>query len=454
MPWRVAGGILVGLLALTVRVTPREEWLWLIGLTGLLTIGVFGWIKTSPASLSIWEILTWALVFRLTTLGVFPSWSDDVFRFYWDAWVAKLGGSPYAQTPRDGLPEMPPMAQAIFPQLNSPDYYSVYLPWHQTLFRLALGEGSNVHVFALKLQGIYTFIELICWGIILKLSTMDWISRWKWILWNPILILEFIGNLHVEGLLVVFLVLSWTLYLSTSKMWISIVPFVMAIAWKWTPLVWVPLLWVAFDRSNRWKALLFGVVSLPIFTWSLWPEVSRVGASLDLYFQRFEFNASVYYLFRDMGIWILGYNPIQILGPWLSGLTVFGILYWAWRHPGNGRVRAYYSYTLYLALATTVHPWYALPWMVVSVLSGRSAGWVGLWFMSWSYHAYSHPEQPIWAYACLGCWILGEEIIFWRTPKLPAKHGLNYLHKFFQYLSPSNLAEVKRQSNSDNPIHL
>lgn len=447
MVWRIGGILLAGLLAWTVRNVPRSEWELLILTTGLLTFGMWGWIKWGPEGQSRGEILVWALGFRLVLWGEFPAWSDDVYRFYWDAWVALKGWSPYAFTPRSILVDVPLEAQYIFPQLNSPDYFSVYLPWHQRLFQVALGDGTTIQTFATHLQGIYLGIEMACWWIILKLSTSLWVEKWKWVIWNPLFLLEFIGNLHIEGLVVVFLILGWVVYLSTQKMWISILPYLFSVAWKWTPLLWVPLLWKAFPPKERWKALVAGGIGLPIFTWSIWSQIGQVGQSLDLYFQRFEFNASVYYLVREIGQWMLGYNPIATVGPVLSVMAVGGILYWAWFHRGPGLLRAYYSYGLYLALSTTVHPWYVLPWLAVGVMAGRSASWFGMWFLSWSYHAYSQPEQPIWAYAVLGCWVIGEEIIFSRTLKLPATREVSYLRKFFQCLSLN--IPVARERRSD-----
>jgi len=427
------------------REVPRSDWFALIGMTGLLCLGMVLWIRHSPADLSKWQVWGWGLVFRLMVLGTFPLWSDDVVRFYWDAWVAHLDMSPYAHTPRALLSQMPPDAQAVFPQLNSPDYYSVYLPLHQRLFQWALGGGVSLAEFTWRLQVLYLGLELLVWGIILWLSTPSQVNQWKWILWHPIFILEFIGNLHVEGLAAVFLVAFVVMYLSTNKMWISVVPFAIAVGWKWTPMLWVPLMWSIFPRRSRVQALVVGAVVLGGLTFPVAAHLVTMGQSLDLYFQRFEFNASIYYLVRDVGQWLLGYNPIGFVGPALSALAVVGILYWAFGSRADGYTRAYYSYGLYLAFATTVHPWYVIPWIVVGVLAGRSAPWFGLWCMVWSYHAYSLPEQPIWGYALLGCWVLGEEISWMRGQVPPATRGEDFLRKFFQYLSPNIHVEVKRR---------
>jgi len=45
--------------------------------------------------------------------------------------------------------------------------------------------------------------------------------------------------------------------------------------------------------------------------------LSNIGSSIGLYFQRFEFNGSIYYLFRWLGQQVSGYNQIRLLGPLL-----------------------------------------------------------------------------------------------------------------------------------------
>lgn len=436
------GAFLVSLgLWWVAREVPRSEWLLLIGTTGLLAIVMVVLIRQSAFGTPRWQVWGWGLTFRLVILGAIPLWSDDVVRFYWDAWVQYVDISPYAHTPRALLASMPSEAKAIFPQLNSSDYYSVYLPLHQGLFRLALADGVSLPDFIWRLQALYIFLEMLVWAGILYLSTSTQVEKWKWLLWNPILLLEFIGNLHVEGLLVVFLVATYVVYLSTNRVWISIIPFVISVAWKWTPLLWVPLLWTVFRGRDRWRALSVGVFGIVLLTFPVGSHVVTVGQSLDLYFQRFEFNASVYYIVRNTGQWILGYNPIGFVGPALSVLALMSILYWAFVSKRPWYLRAYYSYGVYLALATTVHPWYVLPWLVVGVLAGRSAPWVSLWVMGWSYHAYTLPEQPIWGYALMGCWVLGEEFIWRQRQAPPATRAIGFLHKFFQYLSPNSLAE-------------
>lgn len=86
--------------------------------------------------------------------------------------------------------------------------------------------------------------------------------------------------------------------------------------------------------------------------------------SLDLYFRKFEFNASVYYVFRYIGQQISGYNLIKYLGPLLGILTLFYNFRKARQYKDNTFSTFFkyglYVWTFYLFLATTVHPWYLI----------------------------------------------------------------------------------------------
>ena len=100
--------------------------------------------------------------------------------------------------------------------------------------------------------------------------------------------------------------------------------------------------------------------------------VDGMTASISLYFQKFEFNAGIYYLIREIGYYIKGYNIIGMAGPWLSMFTFLLIVCIALlSNPRKDSTPSVWLWILfvYFAFATIVHPWYATSLVALSVLT-------------------------------------------------------------------------------------
>ncbi|OGX90441.1 hypothetical protein [Hymenobacter coccineus] len=109
-----------------------------------------------------------------------------------------------------------------------------------------------------------------------------------------------------------------------------------------------------------------------------------------MYFQSFEFNASVFYVLLALGRWLTGYDLVGGLGPLLGA----GALYLAFRlarGAGRPRLAALPQLLLltlsgYFALATIVHPWYLVPLVALSCFSPLRYArvWAGLAVLSYA----------------------------------------------------------------------
>jgi len=138
------------------------------------------------------------------------------------------------------------------------------------------------------------------------------------------------------------------------------------------PLIGLPLL----IRYLGWRkgliySIMVGTVTVAMFLpFASIELIQNVGSSINLYFQKFEFNASIYYLIREAGYWFRGYNVIQQVGPWLSLITLLGILWLAFEQKKiTIGTRLLLTLTLYFAMATTVHPWYITLVVMASVFT-------------------------------------------------------------------------------------
>ena len=129
---------------------------------------------------------------------------------------------------------------------------------------------------------------------------------------------------------------------------------------------------------------------------------NNFGASLDLYFQKFEFNASIYYAIRWVGYQVVGYNWIQSAGPALAVIVLLGILTVAffekeitWK---NIFGKMLFAICLYLAFATIVHPWYlSLPIVLCLFTPFRfPILWSGLIFLTYINYSYATYVENLW----------------------------------------------------------
>jgi hypothetical protein len=130
------------------------------------------------------------------------------------------------------------------------------------------------------------------------------------------------------------------------------------------------------------------ITFLPFFSVDL---LSNFWSSIDLYFQSFEFNASVYYLLRQLGEWATGYNLVRFIGPGLS-LLVFAFAIWlSFKKKeafGGFFGKALLLISSYFLLSTTVHPWYIISVLAVGMMAQKKwvIPWTLLGFLSYSHY--------------------------------------------------------------------
>ena len=321
-----------------------------------------------------------AIVARCILVFSFPNLSDDIYRFLWDGHLINDGVSPFLYTPTDWLAQLPDednIYHLIYPHLNSRDYYSIYPPICQGVFAFCTKISPGSIYWSSVLMKIFILIsEVVTIYFLLKLVQLMRIPQSRVLLYalNPLVIIEFTGNLHFEAIMIMFLVMAFWFYMRQRSKMFSI-SMALAIGVKLLPLMFLPF----FIRRFRPKKLLVGfallstcllLLFLPFVNSTL---VEHFSTSLNLYFQKFEFNGSIYYLLRYLGYQLKGYNTIQTLGPFLSMLTVAIILSIAFFEKPKKMQHLYkvllYGFTTYLFLGTTIHPWYLGIPIVLSVLT-------------------------------------------------------------------------------------
>lgn len=338
-----------------------------------------------------------SIVFRLLFLFSTPELSDDYHRFVWDGRLINANESPYELPPEsisDKAKDSIDPAGELLEGMNSESYYSVYPPFNQMFFAVAVFVGGDIDntLIVLRLMLIIAELALIAllWSICNRTGRQRWVGLYAL---NPLVIVEISGNLHFEGLVALFLIASvYALWRKRSV--VTGIMLGLAAGLKLTPFIFFPAIWqYAGWRRGAMIVITATLAFLASGWWMLKPSTAmNIFESIQLYFRSFEFNASIYYLVREVGEWILGYNPIAVAGtvlPLIGALVILGISFRKTRRNINQLcITLVLVGTAYLFFATTVHPWYLIPILAVAVPTRLVFPWVWSAMVVLSYSAY------------------------------------------------------------------
>ena len=403
--WQWGYGVLFLFLIAGLGYGPAQSGFgWIAGLHGAAFLVYLLIYKKANSPTSLYFFLGVAVIARLLLLGAFPQLSDDVYRFIWDGRLINQGVNPFAQLPAYYMQEgnqLPGLTPDLFARLNSPEYFTIYPPVAQGIFAVACRlSPHSIFGAAVVMKLFLFFFEAGSLILLVKLPGRLGFPEKGALLYalHPLALVEVMGNLHFEGAMIFFLLLSlW--WLAGNRLLLSAVALAFSVASKLLPLLFGFFL----IRRLGWRGSLkyFALMGLALFL--LFSPLlgqaffSGMGSSLRLYFQQFEFNGSIYYLLRWAGYELWGYNLIRYIGPALGACTFLSIALAAlldrrkdWRSLPTLML---FAICLYLAFAPTVHPWYAcLPLALAPFTRFRFpvlwAALISLTYINYSYPVY------------------------------------------------------------------
>jgi alpha-1,6-mannosyltransferase len=374
---------------------------------------LYGRLNSKGMSLKDW--VAWGIIICLL-LSKPPIWSDDVFRFMWDGRLSLEGFNPYQFTPTSWIelhPASPDMTQ-LYARLNSQEYFSVYPPLKQLFFHLSAWLSPK------SVAGqIYILKGILLIGLIFTAGVGHFFIRDTGrepkvlflLLFNPLLLTESLVNLHFEGWQLGFLLLSVWLLLRNKSLIGSALAFSMACLVKLLPLLFLPFImkYLGLKKGLYFSAISILITILAFLPWVNLSLLYHILDSINLYFQHFEFNASVYYIIRTLGFMWKGYNIISMAGPFLAIIMLVIAIVLSYLQRTGSEMQLlksmFYGLAAYFLLATTVHPWYIITMLGLGVwiFPKTVAFWTFLTFFS--YHAYCSAgvqENVIWSIASYG----------------------------------------------------
>ena len=220
---------------------------------------------------------------------------------------------------------------------------------------------------------------------------------------------------------------------------------------KLLPLLFLPLLWSYFLKKRNFKNLpdnalirnkirqirelnfqqlliyylIAGTTILISFLPFLSSEfISNFSASIALWFQKFEFNAGIYYIIRWIGFQLKGYNIIATAGKILPLIVILILAGLAVFRRNNSTEKLIHTMLLgvsvYFFLSTTVHPWYIATPLLLSVFTKFRFALVWSFLVMLSYSAYTGNgfQENYWLIAVEYILVIGIFLIEIFKPKL------------------------------------
>jgi alpha-1,6-mannosyltransferase len=403
-------------------------WFSLFGLFYLL-------IKNKNSSFTTLVVI--ALSFRLIFLFATPNLSQDFYRFIWDGRMLLNGFNPYLSLPETFVQQnLQPIAETTalyngMGELNG-SHYTNYPPLNQLCFLIAaLFAGKSIFGSVLVLRSIIILADI---GILYfgkkLLDRLDLpVKNIFWYFLNPFIIIEMTGNLHFEPVMLFFLV--WALYKLHQQKWIfAAILIACSVSIKLIPLLFLPLFFQWFVNRNylkqgekpqnqnkhtSFKNLAFKIVKLSLFyviilTFTLLlflpfynsELIGNYSNSIGLWFRSFEFNASFYYIFREIGYVFRGYNEIAFIGKITPVLTILFLLYLSFfkqiKNITQLMTAMLFGLCFYYFTATTVHPWYLATPLILCIFTKYKFPIVWSLVIILTYQAYANNpwQENLW----------------------------------------------------------
>lgn len=335
----------------------------------------------------IYFILGTGLFMRLILFFSQPILEDDFYRYLWDGGVTASGHNPYQYTPDDifhfheplGIPpalhNLSDEAGIVATRVNHSELGTIYPPLTQGAFAIAHWILPwSVHSW----RGVLLVFDCMAAFLLLKILLRAGLpQQYLAIYWiNPLLLKETYNSLHMDVILIPFLLM--TLYwVSANKHLRAGIAMVVAIGCKLWPLILIPTL--IRHQTPAFKKLVIAISCSAFLLLVIgWPMLAAVqsGSSSGFYAygERWEMNDALF-MFFDWTIQTLAvpFDASKNTTDWIVRAVVGGLLL---------------TWTLWnVRTQSATVPELANRWVLITgalfMLSPTQFPWYYVWILPW-----------------------------------------------------------------------
>ncbi|MFK8039464.1 MAG: glycosyltransferase 87 family protein [Crocinitomicaceae bacterium] len=362
-------------------------------------------ILVMKSEFSLKHIISLGILSRLILIFFTPELSNDFYRFIWDGELLLQGINPYDFKPNELISYGQFLSNDYFLSLYhgmgelSQSNYSCYPVLNQFIFAASTIFSDNVLVNTAVMKCIIILADIGTLWIsikILKLLNLP-VKKIGWYFLNPLIILEFSGNLHFEGVMIFFLMCF--AHFTIKNNWLMAGIFLgFAVQIKLIPLMFIPFVY----KHLKWKGTI-GFTAVTLLIVLLLSQlllgsnnIDNFMASLQLYFDKFQFNASLFNWANAVHSEKIGWDTTAIVGPILSKISllliILLVLLKSFRKPTDLFIGLIFCLTIYYLFATTIHPWYISLILIFSIFTNYTFGILWTAIITASYLAYADPN--------------------------------------------------------------
>lgn len=377
---------------------------WFLAVFYTLSFIAYLLIVVNRSRFSFKHFMWIALGAHFISILFVPYLSDDYFRFLWDGEMTWAGINPYDFKPNElvmlDLVQSNPYLVEVYEGISSLSKrnHTCYPPINQAYFMLSTAFSDSIigNTIILKLSIILTQIAGAFYlRKILRLLHIDESRMWL-IYLNPLWIIECTGNTHFEGVMLSFLFAAFY-FLVKKKELIGSLFYAIAIHIKLIPLMLLPFFYRFLGLKK--SMLFYSLTILIVISLGLVPlnsnNILNFKESLSLYFSVFEFNSFIVHYCIQFGIAEYGWQIAKTYGLFFSQVIIMLVMTLAlygqipdWKKLFKRMTLAFF---VYLILSNTIHPWYIIPLIGISLFTTYSFPiiWSFLIFFTYLFYLYN-----------------------------------------------------------------